>query len=329
MSDPLPMTGYSLLGLTWRAKVTPDEQAFAAMKAAIANGATVWSSSSIYGMAPDPPTAGLWLLRRFFEKYPEEADKVTLFVRACFDAATLTAQNTRAEVRASAAECNGILSPFKKIDVFGPARMDANVPIEETIGALRELVEEGAIGAVGLSEVRAETIQKANDIFPISVVEIEFSLWSTGMLSNGVADVCKQHNIPIFAYSPLGYGFLAGQIKKLEDIPKGDMRHMFQRFHPEHFHKNIELVDQVTEVAKAKSCTPAQLALGWIRAHSNRGNCGPIIPIPGATAATRVNENCAVVELTDEEMAKLDEIIKTLPVSGSRQIPGMEHILWT
>ncbi|RYP41860.1 hypothetical protein DL767_000689 [Monosporascus sp. MG133] len=331
LKKPLPATGLGLLGITWREKVTPDEQAFAAMKAAIANGATIWSFSSIYGSPPNPPTAGLWLLRRYFKKYPEDADKVTLFIRACSDAATLTATNTREGVRATAAECNSILGPFKKMDVFGPARMDPAVPIEETMGALRELLEEGAFGAVGLSEVQAEIIRKANALCPISVVEIEFSLWSTEILTNGVAETCMELDIPMLTYAPLGYGFLTGRFRKLEDVPKGDLRLMTGRFQPENFYKNLALVDKLTEMAEKKGAMVAQLALAWIRSHFNNPetNCGTIIPIPGGTAAERVNENCKIVELTPEEKAKLDEILKTTPVSRERQIPGMDYILWT
>jgi len=233
LSKPLPITGFGLLGMTWCPTVTPDEQAFGAMKAAISRGATVWSSSSIYGMPPQPPTAGLQLLRRYFDKYPEDANKVTLFIRACSDAQTLSPTCTRAGVRASADECNRMLGGAKKIDIFGPARMDRNVPVEETLGALRELVDEGQIGGVGLSEVGAQTIRKAHAVCPLSVVEVEFSLWSTDILTNGVAIACKELDIPILTYAPLGYGFLTGQVTKLEDIPKGDIRHLFGRFQPE------------------------------------------------------------------------------------------------
>jgi pyridoxine 4-dehydrogenase len=203
------------------------------MKTAIENGATVWSSCSIYGMPPEPPTAGLRLLRRYFEKYPEDAPKVTLFIRACHDAAIGTPRCTRDDVRASWEECNSILSGFKKIDVFGPSRMDKNVPVEETVGALKELQDEGKIGAVGLSEVRAETIRRAAAICPIKFAEVEFSLWSTEILDNGVAAAAKESNTTLLAYAPLGYGFLTGAIKKLEDIPEGDIRLLFGRFHPE------------------------------------------------------------------------------------------------
>ena len=226
-------TGFGLLGMTWCPVVKPDEVAFPAMKAAIAKGATVWSSSSIYGMPPEPPTVGLSLLRRYFEKYPDDAPKVTLFIRACFDSATFSPTCTRDGVRASVEECNSVLGGAKKMDIFGPARIDPNFPLEETVGALKELLDEGQIGGVGLSEVGASTIRKAHTLCPLSVVEVEFSLWSPDILTNGVASTCKEFDIPILTYAPLGYGFLTGRVTKLEDIPKGDIRHMFGRFQPE------------------------------------------------------------------------------------------------
>lgn len=142
-SSDQPHTGFGLLGLTWRPTKTPDERAFSTMKTAVENGATIWSSSSVYGMPPEPPTAGLLLLRRYFEKYPEDASKVTLFIRACFDPVNFIPTCTRDGVRASWAECNQILGGVKKIDVFGPARIDQNVSVEVTVGALKELQDEG------------------------------------------------------------------------------------------------------------------------------------------------------------------------------------------
>jgi pyridoxine 4-dehydrogenase len=232
----LPHTGFGLLGFTWRNETVPDDRAFPAMKAAIDNGATVWSSSSVYGRAPDPPTAGLHLLRRYFEKYPEDASKVTLFIRACLDGAKLFPKTSREQVLASWEECNEILGDVKFIDCFGPARIDPQVPVEETVGALKELLDQGKIGSVGLSEVRAETIRRASAIVPIRFAEIEFSFWSTEMLSNGVALAAKECNVALLSYAPLGYGFLAGSVKRLEDIPANDGRRMFGRFQPDVCH---------------------------------------------------------------------------------------------
>ncbi|OJZ81960.1 hypothetical protein ASPFODRAFT_84875 [Aspergillus luchuensis CBS 106.47] len=306
LPKPLPITGFGLLGMTWRPSPTPDEQAFSAMKAAIFHGATIWSSSSVYGMPPQPPTAGLHLLRRYFDKYPEDAKKVTLFIRACSDPATLSPTCTRAGVRASFDECRNVLGDSKKIDIFGPARMDKNVPVEETLGALHDLMDEGLIGGVGLSEVSATTIRKAHAVCPLSVVEVEFSLWSTDILENGVTEACKELDVPILTYAPLGYGFLTGQ----------------------NFPKNLELVDKINDFAKQRGVTPAQLALAWIRAHSNSGPCGTIIPIPGATAASRVEENCTVVPLAAKEKEQLDVILKSFDVVGERQVVGMSSELW-
>ncbi|OJI84511.1 hypothetical protein ASPTUDRAFT_30431 [Aspergillus tubingensis CBS 134.48] len=328
LPKPLPITGFGLLGMTWRPSPTPDEQAFSAMKTAILHGATIWSSSSVYGMPPQPPTAGLHLLRRYFDKYPEDAEKVTLFIRACLDPETLSPTCTRAGVRASFDECKKVLGDAKKIDIFGPARMDKDVPVEETLGALRELMDEGLIGGVGLSEVGATTIRKAHAVCPLSVVEVEFSLWSTDILGNGVAVACKELDVPILTYAPLGYGFLTGQVKKLEGIPKGDIRHWFGRFQPENFPKNLELVERINDFARQRGVTPAQLALAWIRAHSNSGPCGTIIPIPGATAASRVEENCTAAPLAAEEKEQLDAILKSFDVVGERQVVGMSSELW-
>ncbi|PYH64464.1 aldo/keto reductase family protein [Aspergillus vadensis CBS 113365] len=306
LPKPLPITGFGLLGMTWRPSSTPDEQAFSAMKTAISHGATIWSSSSVYGMPPQPPTAGLHLLRRYFDKYPEDAEKVTLFIRACLDPVTLSPTCTRAGVRASFNECRDVLGDAKKIDIFGPARIDKNVSVDETLGAFRELMDEGLIGGVGLSEVGATTIRKAHAVCPLSVVEVEFSLWSTDILRNGVAEACKDLDVPILTYAPLGYGFLTGQ----------------------NFSKNLELVDRINHFARQRGVTPAQLALAWIRAHSNSGPCGTIIPIPGATAASRVEENCTAVPLAAEEKEQLDAILKSFDVVGERQVVGMTSELW-
>ncbi|KAK9772685.1 putative NADP-dependent oxidoreductase domain-containing protein [Seiridium cardinale] len=319
-------TGFGLMGMTWRPTSTPDEQAFAAMKAAIAKGATLWSSSEFYGM-PEP-TEGLGLLRRYFEAYPEDASKVTLFVKGCSDLTTLYPKNSRAGVRESIENTIKVLGNTKKIDIFGPARGDPSVPLEETIGTLKELVSEGLIGGIGLSEVGSKTIEKANSIFPLSLVEVEFSLWSTDILTNGVAETTKKLGIPIAAYAPLGRGFLTGQLKSAEDIPEGDIRRYFDRFQPENFSKNLELLSQVKSVASSKGVTPAQLALAWVRVHSKSDKAGVIIPIPGATAAPRVEENTTAVSLTKEEKANLDEILSSFTVQGGRYNGQLEATLW-
>ncbi|KAI1506776.1 putative pyridoxal reductase [Biscogniauxia marginata] len=319
-------TGFGLMGMTWRPKHTPDKQAFAAMKTAIAQGATFWSSADYYGM-PEP-SAGLALLRRYFQAYPEDASKVTLFIKCCVDFKTMAPKTTRDQVLASAEACFKELDGAKKIDVLGPARMDPNVPLEETLGAFRELVDAGKIGGVGMSEVGAQTIEKANAIYPLSLVEVEFSLWTPDLLTNGVAAVAKRLDIPLVAYSPLGRGFLTGQIKTVDDIPEGDIRRRFDRFQPENFNKNIELVDKLKTFAAKAGVTPAQLALAWIRAHSNSPQAGTIIPIPGATSPERVEENTKNALLSSEEKAELDQILASFKIQGGRYNAALESMLW-
>lgn len=327
-SIPKPQgpTGYGLMGFTWRPTSTPDDQAFAAMKAALAKGATFWSTAEFYGM-PEP-TQGLELLRRYFEANPSDASKVTLFVKGCSDLATLYPKNNAAGVRESVENCVKILGGVKKIDIFGPTRQDPSVPLEETIGTLKELVNEGKIGGIGLSEVGAQTIEKANAIHPLSMVEVEFSLWSTEILTNGVAATTKKLDIPIIAYSPLGRGFLTGELTSPDQIPEGDIRKWFDRFQPENFSKNLDLVEQVKSVASKKGVSPAQLALAWVRAHSNTDQAGTIIPIPGATKASRVEENTTIVSLSKDEKAQLDKILSSFTVQGGRYNGQLEATLW-
>ncbi|KAI1378968.1 NADP-dependent oxidoreductase domain-containing protein [Hypoxylon crocopeplum] len=323
---PRCATGFGLMGMTWRPRHTPDQQAFAAMKTAIAQGATFWSSADYYGM-PEP-SAGLALLRRYFEKYPEDASKVTLFIKCCVDFKTMAPKNSREQVLASAEACFKNIGDIKKIDVLGPARQDPNVPLEETLGAFRELVDAGKIGGVGISEAGAKTIEKANAIYPLSLVEVEFSLWTPDLLSNGVAATAKRLDIPLIAYSPLGRGFLTGQIKSVNDIPEGDIRRRFDRFQPENFDKNLELVDKLKSFAAKAGVTPAQLALAWIRATSNSSQAGTIIPIPGATSSERVEENTKNAQLSPQEKTELDEVLASFTIQGGRYNAALEPMLW-
>ncbi|KAI0017591.1 putative pyridoxal reductase [Xylariomycetidae sp. FL0641] len=324
---PKCATGFGLMGMTWRPQHTPDEQAFATMKKAIEQGATFWSSADYYGM-PEP-SAGLALLRRYFEKYPEDASKVTLFIKCCVDFKTMAPTTKRDQVLASAENCFQQLGGAKKIDVLGPARMNPSVPLEETLGAFRELVEAGKIGGVGLSEIGAQTLEKANAVYPLSLVEVEFSLWTPDLLTNGVAATAKKLDVPLVAYSPLGRGFLTGQIKSVDDIPEGDIRRRFDRFQPENFNKNLELVDKLKSFAAKTGVTPAQLALAWIRAVSESDQAGPIIPIPGATSVSRVEENTkSDVALSAEDKAELDAILASFKIQGGRYNAQLEKMLW-
>ncbi|VUC21576.1 unnamed protein product [Clonostachys rosea] len=319
-------TGYGLMGLTWRAQVTPDEQAFPALSAAIANGAVIWSTAEFYGVSD--PLAGLKLVRRYFEAHPENADKVTLFIKGCSDLKTLAPDCSRDGVRKSVENCLATLGGAKSIDIYGPSRRDPNVPLEETLSALQELVGEGKIGGIGLSEIGAATLERAHALTPLTLVEVEFSLWCTDILTNGVASTAKKLGVPILAYSPLGRGFLTGQIRSPADIPEGDIRRYLDRFQPENFDKNLDLVQKLQDVAARENVTPAQLVLAWVRATANTEAAGAIIPIPGATAASRVEENTKLVTISGDVKAQIDEIISSFTLHGGRYNAMIEKTLW-
>ena len=225
-------------------------------------------------------------------------------------------------VRRSVENCLKLLDGTKKLDIFECGRVDPNTEIEVTVKALAELVQEGKIGGIGLSEVRAETIRRAAKVHPIASVEVELSLWATEPLTNGIAAACKELDIPLVAYSPLGRGFLTGQIKTLEDIPEGDHRRGLPRFQPGNFEKNMELVKELQGIADKKGCTTAQLAIGWVKGLNGKEGMPLIIPIPGATTEERVEENMKDVKLSEAEDKEIEKILQKANVIGGRYEKG-------
>jgi len=250
--------GYGLMGLTWRPNPCPLEQAFSAMRASLAAGCNAWNGGEFYG---PPERNSLWLLKKYYEKYPEDAEKVVLSIKGAAKP-DLSPDGSPEGVRRSVETCLEQMGGTGKIDLFECARKDPDVPLETTLKALQELIQEGKIGGIALSEVSAETIQQGVKVAKIAAVEVELSLWATEPLTNGIAKVCKENDIPIIAYSPIGRGFLTGQIKSPDDIPEGDFRRFLPRFQPENFEANMKLVKQLEQLAGKKKCTPAHLQLG-------------------------------------------------------------------
>jgi pyridoxine 4-dehydrogenase len=290
------------------------------MKAALESGSNFWNRGELYGTSA---ANSLHLLHDYFTRYADDADKVVLSIQGAFEPGTYRPTGDKAGVMRSIEECLKILDGKKKIDIFECGRVDPNVPIEETIGYLAAFVQAGKIGGIGLSETSASTIRRAAAIHPIAAVEVEFSLFSTDILTNDVASTCAELGIPIISYSPLGRGFLTGQIKSFDELT--DLQKMGPWFHEENFYKNIELVERIKKVAQTKGCTPAQLAIGWVRSHSGEGAL-TIIPIPGATTVSRVRENMKDVHVTAEELDEIDGILANMPVQGPRVPKFLEHL---
>jgi aryl-alcohol dehydrogenase-like predicted oxidoreductase len=200
------------------------------------------------------------------------------------------------------------------IDLYYQHRVDPDTPIEETVGAMAELVRKGKVRFLGLSEAGAETIRRAHAVHPITALQSEYSLWTRDP-EKEVLGVCRELGIGLVPYSPLGRGFLTGQIKRFEDLPDDDYRRSSPRFQGENFQRNLALVKQVEEIAREKKCAPAQLALAWVLAQGN-----DIVPIPGTKRRKYLQENVGALEvaLTNKDLARIDEVTPHEAVAGSR-----------
>jgi aryl-alcohol dehydrogenase-like predicted oxidoreductase len=200
------------------------------------------------------------------------------------------------------------------IDLYYQHRVDVNVPIEETVGAMAQLVDEGKVRFLGLSEAAPETIRRAHAVHPITAVQTELSLWSRDAEA-GVLPTVRELGIGYVAYSPLGRGFLTGQITSPEDFPEDDFRRFHPRFTGENFHQNIALVHEVEAMAREKGCTTAQLALAWVLAQGD-----DVVPIPGTKRRKYLDENIAAldVKLSDEDLQRLDRILPPGAAAGER-----------
>jgi aryl-alcohol dehydrogenase-like predicted oxidoreductase len=212
--------------------------------------------------------------------------------------------------------CEGSLKRLdvERIDLYYQHRVDRSTPIEETVGAMSELVKAGKIGGIGLSEPSAATIAAAHKVHPITAVQSEYSLWSRDP-EDGVLQTCDKLGIGFVPYSPLGRGFLTGRYRSIDDLGARDYRRYSPRFQGANFAKNLATVDKVHEIAKEKHCTPAQLALAWLLAQ------GPhIVPIPGTTNATRLKENMAAegLVLSAADLKRIGAVAPSGVAAGER-----------
>jgi aryl-alcohol dehydrogenase-like predicted oxidoreductase len=200
------------------------------------------------------------------------------------------------------------------IDLYYPARVDPDVPIEDTVGEIAELIQEGKIRYAGLSEAGSETLRRAAKVHPIAMLQTEYSLW-TREPEIDVLPVCRELGIGLVAYSPLGRGFLTGTFQSPDNFPPDDFRRYNPRFQGENFYRNLQLVERVKDIAAQKQCTTAQLALAWLLAKGE-----DIIPIPGTKSQTRLDENVGAVdiELSAEELQCIEAIVSIGIAAGTR-----------
>ncbi|MGB8507230.1 MAG: aldo/keto reductase [Pyrinomonadaceae bacterium] len=209
------------------------------------------------------------------------------------------------------------------IDLYYQHRVDPQVPIEDTVGAMSRLVEAGKVLHLGLSEAAPETIRRAHAVHRITALQTEYSLWSRE-IEEKILPVCRELGIGFVAYSPLGRGFLTGQFKSPADLPADDRRRQFPRFKPENFQTNLDLVERIKEIAARKGCTPAQLALAWVLAKGK-----DVVPIPGTKRRKYLEENVGAleVEIAPDEMERIEELAQPGAAAGSRYPePGMQSV---
>jgi aryl-alcohol dehydrogenase-like predicted oxidoreductase len=204
------------------------------------------------------------------------------------------------------------------IDLYYQHRVDTKVPIEDTVGAMAELVKQGKVRFLGLSEAAPETIRRANAVHPITALQSEYSLWSRDV-EDAILPTCRELGIGFVAYSPLGRGFLTGRFRNFEDLPADDYRRNQPRFQGANFQKNLDLVSHIEQLAKRKKCTPSQLALAWLLAQGQ-----DVVPIPGTKRVKYLEENVGAldVQLSPEDLRRIDEIAPVGVAAGTRYPEG-------
>ncbi|EIW74168.1 aldo keto reductase [Coniophora puteana RWD-64-598 SS2] len=298
----------------------PDERCFEAIKAGIDSlpaGVKMFLNAGI--------TANLEMLSRFFEKYPDYADRTFLSVKGGAKAGTLIIDGSDENTTRSVNTILEKLRGTKKVDLFQCARVDKSVPIEQTLGLLAKFVKEGKIGSIGMSEVRAETLLKGHKVHPITAVEIEVSPWEYDPEAKEVISVAQRNNIAVIAYSPIGRGFLSGEIKSIEDLQDNDRRRIMPRFQNGNLEKNLAVFDKLVAIANEKGIKPAQLAIAWV------SSLGPrVVPLPGSARTDRTLENLGsnYVAFTPNELEKVTEVIDNAVVAGGRVPEAFVKYLW-
>ncbi len=312
--------GLGCMGMTFAYKDTASlrgdgaerDRSLATLDAALDAGITLLDSADIYGPRTNEELLGGWLAEH----------RGAVEVATKFGGFSLEVQGRAPDGRPDYAKraCDASLARLgiDVIDLYYLHRVDPQVPIEETVGAMAELVQAGKVRHIGLSEASAATIRRAHATHPITAVQTEYSLW-TRDIEEEVLPTLRELGIGLVAYSPLGRGFLTGAITRPEDLAEDDWRRHNPRFQGENLERNLQLVDGVTAMADDKGVTPAQLALAWVLAQG-RVHDHPIVPIPGTTRPERIAENVAAldVELTDDDLAALDRIAPIGIAAGDR-----------
>lgn len=299
------------------ARSRDDEESIATIHRALDLGINFFDTADMYG-----PHTNERLVGRALRDYRPGVIIATKFgnVRDPDDPARRSI-NGRPEYVQQACEASLKRLGIETIDLYYQHRVDPDTPIEDTVGAMSRLVEQGKVRFLGLSEAAPETLRRAQAVHPISALQSEYSLWSRDP-EDEILAVCRELGVGFVAYSPLGRGFLSGRIKRFDDLDADDYRRHSPRFQGANFTRNLDLVERIEKLAAEKGCTPGQLALAWVLAQGD-----DIVPIPGTTKRSHLEENFAAVdiELNDDELAAIDEIAPQGAAAGARYPEAMMH----
>lgn len=294
-----------------------DAQSIAVIRRALDLGVTLLDTADMYG-----PFTNERLVARAIEGRRDEVVLATKFGNERLEDGTRLGINGRPDYVRAACDASLRRLGIDFIDLYYQHRVDRTVPVEETWGALHELVEAGKVRHLGISEAAPETIRRAHAVHPITAVQTEWSLWTRDPEENGVLATVRELGIGFVAYSPLGRGFLSGEITSVDDLGPDDVRRQHPRFQGDAFTRNIELVARVREIAAEKGATAGQLALAWVLAQ------GPdVVPIPGTRHLHYLEENVAAttIELTLEDLARIDDAAPPGSAAGQRY-PDMSSV---
>ena len=286
-----------------------DQESIATIHRAIELGVTFLDTADMYG-----PFTNEQLVGRAIRGRRDQVTLATKFGNVRGPDGSFQGVNGRPEYVRAACDASLKRLGVDSIDLYYQHRVDRSVPIEETVGAMADLVQQGKVRFLGLSEAAPATIRRAHAVHPISALQTEYSLWSRDP-EDEILPACRALGIGFVAYSPLGRGFLTGRFKKFEDLPPDDYRRNHPRFQGENFQKNLDLVRKIEEIAAEKRCTPSQLALAWVHAQGK-----DIVPIPGTKRRRYLEENVAAldVSLSADDLRRIDRAAPHGAAAGAR-----------